>query len=119
MVVAQNQNRFVLFPSIGARVGAGAGQTAATQPANDPERRTVARVVPGGGRKMKVGDAVEWQWGRGTARGTISERFDRRVQRTIKRTKVVRNGSPETPAYLIEQDDGGRVLKLASELSQP
>jgi len=46
----------------------------------------------------------------------IAERFERRVQRTLKGSRIVRNGSKANPAYLIDQDDGNRVLKLGSEL---
>lgn len=66
---------------------------------------------------FKSGAKVTWNWGSGTARGQVKERFDRRVQRTIKGTKVVKNGTPDNPAYLIEQEDGGKVLKRGSELS--
>ena len=34
----------------------------------------------------RSGQKVSWNWGSGTAEGTIAERFDRRVQRTIKGT---------------------------------
>ena len=51
------------------------------------------------------------------ARGRIAQRFERRVQRTIKDAKIIRNGSPDDPAYLIEQEDDDLVLKLGSELS--
>jgi uncharacterized protein YggL (DUF469 family) len=66
---------------------------------------------------FKKGDKVEWHWGQGTATGTVDERFDRRVQRTIKGSRIVKNGSKDNPAYLIEQEDGGKVLKKGSELS--
>lgn len=59
---------------------------------------------------------MKWSWGSGTAEGSIAERFERRVQRTIEGSKIVRNGSADNPAYLIEQEDGGKVLKLGSEL---
>ncbi|MBN8804891.1 MAG: DUF2945 domain-containing protein [Sphingopyxis terrae] len=49
---------------------------------------------------------VCWQWGRGEGRGVIAERFDRRVERTIKGSRIVRN-----------MRDGRCVLKLASELT--
>ena len=65
----------------------------------------------------RKGQAVRWPWSGGTAHGTVAERFDRRVQRTIKGAKIVRRGSPEDPAYLVEQADGARALKLGSELS--
>lgn len=65
---------------------------------------------------FRQGQKVRWNWGSGTAEGTVTERLERRVQRTLKGSRIVRNGSPENPAYLIEQDDGDRVLKLGSEL---
>jgi len=65
----------------------------------------------------KVGTTVTWKWGTGTAEGKVADRFDRRVQRTIKGAKIVKNGSPANPALLIRQEDGGTVLKLESELT--
>ena len=65
----------------------------------------------------RSGQKVSWNWGSGTAEGKIAERFDRRVQRTIKGTKVVKNGTADNPAYLIEQENGGKVLKRGSELN--
>lgn len=66
---------------------------------------------------MRIGSTVRWKWGSGVAEGKLVERFERRVQRTLKGTRVVKNGSADNPALLIEQDDGARVLKLASELT--
>ena len=63
-----------------------------------------------------TGAKVKWNWGNGTAEGKVVERFERRVQRTIKGSKIVRKGTAENPAYLIEQEDGGKVLKSGSEL---
>ena len=65
---------------------------------------------------FRKGQAVKWHWGSGDAEGKVAERFERRVQRTIKGSRIVRNGSKANPAYLIEQDDGDKVLKLGSEL---
>jgi DNA replication initiation complex subunit (GINS family) len=65
---------------------------------------------------FKSGQAVKWNWGSGTAEGKVKEKFERRVQRTIKGSKVVKNGTQDNPAYLIEQEDGGKVLKRGSEL---
>ena len=65
----------------------------------------------------RVGSDVSWSWGSGTAEGKTIERFEKRVQRTLKGAKVVKNGSADNPAFLIEQEDGARVLKLGSELS--
>ncbi len=67
---------------------------------------------------FQVGDKVEWEWGNGTAAGKVTEVFTERVERTIQGNEVTRNGSEECPALLIEQDDGDRVLKLASEVSK-
>jgi DUF2945 family protein len=66
---------------------------------------------------LRSGDTVRWNWGKGTGQGRIAERFERRVQRTIKGARIVKNGSTDNPAFLIRQDDGGSVLKLGSELS--
>lgn len=64
----------------------------------------------------RVGSDVNWSWGSGTAKGKITEKFEKRVQRTLKGAKVVKNGSADNPAFLIEQEDGAKVLKLRSEL---
>lgn len=66
---------------------------------------------------FSVGDHVHWAWGRGEGRGRIAARFEHRVERVIKGSRIVRNGSPANPAYLIEMIDGREVLKLGSELS--
>ena len=65
----------------------------------------------------RKGASVRWNWGNGTANGKIEERFERRVQRTLKGSKIVKNGTADNPAYLIEQEDGAKVLKRGSELS--
>ena len=65
---------------------------------------------------FRQGQKVKWHWGSGSAEGKITERFNRRVQRTIKGAKVVKNGTTDNPAYLIEQNDGEQVLKRGSEL---
>ena len=39
-----------------------------------------------------------------------------KVTRTIKGEKITRDGSKDDPAYVIEQEDGGKVLKLKSEV---
>lgn len=66
---------------------------------------------------FRKGARVRWTWADDTAHGKIEERFERRVQRTFKGTKVVRNGSKDNPAYLIEQEDGTKLLKLGKELT--
>jgi hypothetical protein len=65
---------------------------------------------------FRKGQQVVWDWGGGTASGTIKDRYARKVTRKIKGSEITRDGDKENPAYLIEQDDGDEVLKLASEL---
>lgn len=66
---------------------------------------------------LRKGSKVSWTWGAHTARGTIVERFTSKVTRTLKGTEVTRDASRKEPAYLIEQDDGDKVLKSRSELT--
>ncbi len=67
--------------------------------------------------KFSKGAKVKWRWGANEAHGEIVESFERRVSRTLKGEKVVRNADVDEPAYLIRQADGDRVLKSHSELS--
>lgn len=67
--------------------------------------------------RYQEGDEVEWNWGNGSAQGTVLETFTSRVTRTIDGNEITRNADSDNPAYLIEQDDGQRVLKSESELS--
>ncbi|MDT0574908.1 DUF2945 domain-containing protein [Croceicoccus sp. F390] len=67
-------------------------------------------------KKFGKNQHVKWNWGSGTAKGQVQERFERDVERTIKGTKVKKHGSEDNPAYLIKQEDGDEVLKLGSEL---
>ncbi|MEM7729283.1 MAG: DUF2945 domain-containing protein [Pseudomonadota bacterium] len=64
------------------------------------------------------GTKVQWEWGNGTGTGKITERFTDDVTRTIKGNEVTRNASSDEPAYMIEQDDGDRVLKSHSEVTK-
>ncbi len=64
------------------------------------------------------GDPVKWRWGDAEAKGKVRQKFTSRVSRTIKGKKVIRKASEEEPAYLIVQEDGGRVLKSASEITR-
>ena len=63
-----------------------------------------------------IGDTVKWNWGQGTADGRIMQIYKERVSKTLKGSEIVREGSDDNPAYLIEQEDGDQVLKLESEL---
>ena len=65
---------------------------------------------------FRKGSKVSWKWGAHTAEGKIVERFTEKVTRTIKGSEVTREASRKEPAYLIEQEDGDKVLKSKSEL---
>lgn len=65
-----------------------------------------------------VNTEVEWEWGNGSATGNIREKFTSDVERTIKGSSVKREASDSDPAYLIEQDDGSKVLKSHSEITK-
>ena len=65
-----------------------------------------------------VNTEVEWEWGNGSATGNIREKFTNDVERTIKGSSVKREASDSDPAYLIEQDDGSKVIKSHSEITK-
>ena len=69
-------------------------------------------------KDFSKGDHVEWSWGNGTAEGKVTEKFTSEVTRTIDGNEVTRNASDDEPAYMVEQEDGGRALKSGSELSK-
>ncbi|WP_208351401.1 DUF2945 domain-containing protein [Pseudaestuariivita rosea] len=64
----------------------------------------------------RKGDQVEWDWGDGTAQGTIVEVHKEKVTKTLKGTDVTRAASEDEPAYLIKQEDGDKVLKSCTEI---
>jgi len=64
------------------------------------------------------GTKVQWNWGNGTATGSVQESFTDDVTRTIKGNEVTRKASSDSPAYMIEQEDGDRVLKSHSEVKK-
>ncbi len=63
-----------------------------------------------------TGTKVEWDWGNGTATGTIVKVYTQKITLKIKGSEVTRDASEDAPAYKIEQDDGDEVLKSGSEL---
>ncbi|WP_112944915.1 MULTISPECIES: DUF2945 domain-containing protein [unclassified Rhizobium] len=69
-------------------------------------------------QKYRIGTGVEWKWGKGTGTGKIKESFTDDVERTIEGAVIKRKASSEEPAYLIEQENGGKVLKSHSELKK-
>lgn len=64
------------------------------------------------------GDRVKWNWGNGSAEGTVQAVYKERVEKEIKGATVTRNADSDNPAYLIQQDDNDRVLKSHSELEK-
>lgn len=66
---------------------------------------------------LRKGSKVEWKWGNGTATGKIVETFHEDIDKTIDGKSIKRKASKDDPAYLIEQEDGQKVLKGKSELS--
>lgn len=68
--------------------------------------------------KFRKGQHVAWSWGNGEGTGQVKDHFKEKVTRTIDGAEVTRNASEDNPAYLIEQEDGGTVLKSESELKK-
>lgn len=64
----------------------------------------------------EVGDWVAWPWLRGVAEGRVIEVVPHRHEIISKGSRVVRNGTPENPAVVMDHKSGNPVLKLASEL---
>ena len=62
------------------------------------------------------GDKVKWDWGNGTAEGTVQQKYTQKRTLKIKGNEVTRDASEDQPAYKIEQDDGDIVLKSHSEV---
>lgn len=67
---------------------------------------------------IREGTEVSWSWSGSTATGKVVEIHRERVSRTLGGSEITRNGSDDDPAYLIEQEDGSRVLKLRSEVER-
>lgn len=69
-------------------------------------------------KTFSVNQKVQWNWGDGTASGYIRRVYKDKITKTLKGTEVTRNADSQNPAYLIEQQDGGKVLKSHSEISK-
>lgn len=65
-----------------------------------------------------VGDWVKWKWGSSWGHGKVKEKFTDDVTRTLQGSEIKRKASEDEPAYLIEQEDGDRVLKSESEIEK-
>ncbi len=67
---------------------------------------------------IKVGTVVKWRWGSGTAEGKVIEVFTDDITKTIKGSAITRKATPENKAFYIEQEDGDKVLKSATEVER-
>lgn len=65
---------------------------------------------------LKPGDEVGWRWGEGIATGVVVSVHTERTEIISKGSRIVRKGSTENPAVIIDHKSGNQVLKLASEL---
>ena len=67
------------------------------------------------GNGYNTGDRVEWDWGNGSASGTIKQIYTQKRTVKIKGKEIPRDASEDEPAYLIEHEDS-EVLKSHSEV---
>lgn len=81
-------------------------------------RQMEAADSRGDADKLKVGQAVSWQYAGSTAHGKVKSVHPSKKTLTIEGSKITRNGTEENPAVVVEQEDGSRALKLASELKR-
>ena len=75
-------------------------------------------VVSAINMSIRKGSKVSWKYSKGTGTGKVIEKFESKVTRTIKGKKITRNATPEDPVYLIEQENGDRVLKFKHNLKK-
>ena len=69
-------------------------------------------------KSYDIGTRVTWAWGNGEGKGKVQEVHHKSLTRKIKDTEVTRHGTDDNPAYLIEQEDGDKVIKLHSEVEK-
>ena len=67
---------------------------------------------------IREGTRVKWKWADGWGYGKVVQRYVEDVEKSIEGSPVKRNAAPDDPAYLIEQEDGGRVLKGVDEIER-
>jgi hypothetical protein len=67
---------------------------------------------------MNIGDHVAWQWANGLAQGIVKDIRTERVEIVSKGKKIVRNGSADNPALIIDHASGNPILKLTSEVQR-
>jgi hypothetical protein len=62
------------------------------------------------------GDSVVWKWLSGIAEGQVLEVCYIRTEIESSGKRIVRNGSQDNPALIIQHKNGNQVLKLVSEI---
>ncbi len=67
---------------------------------------------------IKEGSKVSWKWGNGTAKGKVVKTYTEEVTKTINGSEITRKGEQGNKALFIEQEDGGKVLKMETEVSK-
>jgi len=67
---------------------------------------------------IKEGSQVSWKWGNGKAKGKVIKTYVEKITKTIAGSQITRKGEENNKALFIEQEDGGQVLKLESEVSK-
>jgi hypothetical protein len=65
---------------------------------------------------LSIGTTVSWHTSSGTVEGAVVAVHPRPVVRRLNGARIARLGTPDDPAYEIEQTDGGRTLRLGSEI---
>jgi plastocyanin len=66
--------------------------------------------------EVKKGDRVSWTWGKGAGHGTVEKVSPKRTTLKTGGKEIVRDGTPEEPAVVIDSDRGNDVIKSASEV---
>ena len=67
-------------------------------------------------KSYSKGDKAEWKWSNGTASGEVEKVSHEKTDIQSNGSTITRNGSKDDPAVVIKQNDGTKVIKLASEL---
>lgn len=67
---------------------------------------------------IKEGTKVKWEWGNGTAEGTVESTHTEKITRTIDGNEVTRKGEEGNKALVIKQEDGSKVLKSENEVER-
>ena len=67
---------------------------------------------------FKINEKVMWKWAGGEVHGVVEEVHLAPIEKTIKGSKIKRNGSVEKPAYVVKSEAGNIALKLHTELHE-